>query len=1667
MDVYADHRLSLCSKGNARRIALHGYACRLLLLAGSLYSGSSSAAFPAGIQGPDDISSLRTPWYYIHGDSQGAPCKDSEQEAIDVILDYFRSFPSTCEIIDHGVSGWPADPDSGSRLAVGDCAMEAKQDFGPLPDASDQNAKPHYLQQTRMSWTRIYSGSSNCPNDLYEIEESWSLFRYSYNYCPDGYAFYYSLDAEAPAFCRRGNKPEHDQEALCAAGTGQESSLAVGNPIFIGTGKKYQQETDYIDARDPAFALTRHYDSRVANTPGNSAIGMFGAGWSSSYERRIGNLDAGVSATRLVQRPNGHRYYFNYVDGRWASTSNVRETLLQTVTGWSYTTTGGVVESYDDTGRLLSLSYPDGRETGLAYDWQGRLVQVMTTTGESLYFSYTTGTHRDLVEVVTDHTGRNWQYIYSPDDTLLFVVYPDGTPETDADNLLRQYHYENIDFPAALTGITDERGIRFASYDYDSKGRAVTSYHGSAEDAIQRVDIDYNDSDDYSDGQVLRSVANSKGGSRVYTTVLQRGVAKLAGISGPVCAGCDTDEIRYTYDPDNGFLLSRIENGVTTEFGNHDARGNPGFMIEAKGTPQERRTEYTYDPRYFSKIESITQPSVFPGANKVTTYGYDESGNRTSETIEGFTPLGLAVSRTRYWQYNGPLHQLSLIDGPRTDVNDVAVYRYYPDDPVEGSNRARLREIENATGILARSNIQYTATGKVLSESRPNGLQLSYSYYPGSDRLETLTRIGPSGMQVTRWHYLATGEVERISIADGTPDAVVLTFDYDAARRLIRVGDVLGNYLEFLLDSEGNHSGEEIHDSSGVLVKSLMRTFDVYNHVDTLRQENEQIDADVAPDGTLLRQTDGQGSITAYSYDALKRMLGHTRDLVDLNATTTYGYDSEDRLTLVTDPINATTTYVYDDLGNRLEMDSPDSGVTRYRYDEAGNLTGRVDSKEQSFSYSYDNLNRLTLLDAPGTADDIAYGYDSCTNGVGHLCSITHGTSSVLNSYDAFGNITATQAIAYVYDVANRVRVITYPSGSEVGYSYDATGRVNRIELTANGVQTLLAEEVRYKPFGDIESLRYGNGLTLNQSVDTAYRLTGQSVTAALDFLYTQYDGNGNLLVRTDAASGSSDYHYDALNRLVVATGYSGPRNYSYDPNGNRLSLGDGAVTSYGYVSQSNRIVSETGWHYTLDANGNTDSRLDPGGAGRFYAYNSHNRLISTTDRTMTPAKGKHKPPKIVDTLLGSYAYNGLGQRVSKEINGTVSRFVYSTDGNLMAEADEAGRVAREYVYLDKQLLAVLDYSDAPGPANDEIIVDNGAPPSGWVSKSSNKDYGGDYLYSSGGSDQVVRWTPVLDAGEYEVYVWYVRNRKNSNRVQYTVAHDYRSDTVAMDQTTGGNAWQLLDRYTFNGTGDEYVEVSDSGGGTSADAVRFVRVGGAVSAVTTTISYVHNDHLGTPRVMTAESGDVVWRADYDPFGYAIVDPLSTRLLNVRFPGQYFDTETGLHYNYARYYDPKTGRYLTSDPTGLRGGLNTFVYVDSDPMNDIDPSGLVKLYGSWCGPDWTGGFRKSYNELDTAERRVLLPPVDALDQCCQTHDMTYASCRESFPCNSDKRSQCFQEADRRLSGCSAVTSGSSRQLILMIIDPANRGNPNRAIEDYMRDSIPASDDNAENCGCQGN
>lgn len=163
------------------------------------------------------------------------------------------------------------------------------------------------------------------------------------------------------------------------------------------------------------------------------------------------------------------------------------------------------------------------------------------------------------------------------------------------------------------------------------------------------------------------------------------------------------------------------------------------------------------------------------------------------------------------------------------------------------------------------------------------------------------------------------------------------------------------------------------------------------------------------------------------------------------------------------------------------------------------------------------------------------------------------------------------------------------------------------------------------------------------------------------------------------------------------------------------------------------------------------------------------------------------------------------------------------------------------------------------------------------------------------------------------------------------------------------------------------------------------------------VYYYHLDQLGTPQAMTDANQAVVWRADYEPFGQAAVTVQTVVNNPLRLPGQYYDTETGLHYNYYRDYDPTTGRYLQSDPIGLYGGLNAYLYANANPLNYTDPLGLNPgvgcVAGSWAGPVGCGVGAAIGTAVmgGVALAAILSKPGDTVQ------DDTKKQCEDDKPC----------------------------------------------------------------------
>jgi RHS repeat-associated protein len=166
--------------------------------------------------------------------------------------------------------------------------------------------------------------------------------------------------------------------------------------------------------------------------------------------------------------------------------------------------------------------------------------------------------------------------------------------------------------------------------------------------------------------------------------------------------------------------------------------------------------------------------------------------------------------------------------------------------------------------------------------------------------------------------------------------------------------------------------------------------------------------------------------------------------------------------------------------------------------------------------------------------------------------------------------------------------------------------------------------------------------------------------------------------------------------------------------------------------------------------------------------------------------------------------------------------------------------------------------------------------------------------------------------------------------------------------------------------------------------------------------------------MTDSSGTVVWAADYLPFGQADVT-VETVENNLRFVGQYYDNETGLHYNYFRYYDPSLGRYLRADPIGLEGGINLYAYVENNSINLIDPFGLrapnpippsmrtnpFHVPGDNSGP----GARRAPGGSSSGCKNIIVKECE--EMCCDYDECT-GKCKTKCPMLSSPSSKVVQK-----------------------------------------------------------
>ncbi len=1084
------------------------------------------------------------------------------------------------------------------------------------------------------------------------------------------------------AYCG-GQLPEEEEADPeknngCGPATGPNQA---GNPINMFLGNKVEQVTDF---EDPFGLLTfsRHYSSStLEHNPGT----VLGARWRHAFQIALLEDTEEGAAIRRLNRPSGNSYVFREDGSDWVPDADVRYRLERLTTngslsGWRVYTPDNRIERFDASGRLTSITNLNGDAVTLTYDSSDRLVQVANRRGRALSFTYQNG----LLETVTRPDGEVLEYAYDS-DRLVEVRYPAaGASET------LQYLYENADDGTLLTGIIDEKGQRYATWEYDGEGRAITSWHGGSGSDIDRVSLSYGDSQ--------TQVTHPLGNVVTYGYEIDYGRAKLTS-SDQACSSCSGGEVQSRSYDDNGYPDQHTDfNGRITDY-DYNTEGHEIRRTEASGSSSERTIEQDWHPTFHVPVERRTYDAA---GTLIHSTAWTRNGRGQPLTRTETDPQ-TGASRTTTFQYceqsevaagSCPLEGLlTEVDGPRQAVNDITTYEYYPANHSgcdTGSCLYRKGDLHTITNSLGQVTefLAYDATGRPTRIEDANGV-ITELEYDARDRLIRHTRAaGLPEEAVTDFDYDATGEVAKIT----PPDGAWIGFEYDAAHRLVAVEDALGNRIEYTLDAAGNRIEEQVLGSSGALLRERAREYDQLSRlVAEINGVGDRTEHLYDPVGNRTETEDAASYVTAFGYDALDRLIEVT-DALD--GETTYHYDALDNLTQVVDPRGVTTVYENNAFGDVVKEQSPDAGTSTYTYDEAGNRLTKTDARGITATYSYDALNRLIGVDYPGTDDDIQYEYDQGAFGAGRLTAFTDASGTTTLTRDPRGNVlsrtqssgNASFALQYGYDSADNVASIIYPSGMRVDLGRDLMGRVTMVEATLSGSVKTLASQIQYQAFGGVTDLTYGNGLVLSRTYDRAGRYQTQTVNPIQDLSWS-YDAVGNIADIQDLASSqprSQTFAYDALGRLTTATGAYGTKQYQYDAVGNRTRLtDDGVITDYNYANDSNRLLNAGGQSISYDTNGNTLS-LD----GDTFTYGARNRR-RTTERD--------------GNLVAQYEYNALGQRAHKDYEGAETHFIYGRHGQLIGEYDASGQTIREYVYLDGKPLALIRGGQAYYFHNDHL----------------------------------------------------------------------------------------------------------------------------------------------------------------------------------------------------------------------------------------------------------------------------------------------------------------------------------------------------------------------------
>lgn len=915
-----------------------------------------------------------------------------------------------------------------------------------------------------------------------------------------------------------------------------------------------------------------------------------------------------------------------------------------------------------------------------------------------------------------------------------------------------------------------------------------------------------------------------------------------------------------------------------------------------------------------------------------TTLAYDSSGQLHTITDPGgrvytltwtgshITQLTDSAGRTVSYAYDSndnltDVYGVGSTRSPSLQDNDHTQYTY-----TSAHLMSSIRTPDNYGGAAsAVTSMTYDSSERVTAQTSPLGDTTTFTYGPngGLSAGQTLT-TDPSGHETldTYANGLLTSETKGY----GTADAGTWTYTYDPVTLGVStMTDPDGNLTTYSYDDQGNL----ISESNG-LGETTNYSYDSY--------------------GDLIESIDANGVATVNAYDQSGHIPSGAAGVLDLTSTTvTQANNVVESSTGNFGPApSRTTNYYYDDAAypaDRTRTVDPGGNTTTVTYDAYGDVASVTDALGNKTLYGYDTGTgwRTSMVTPAGVAAGTTasctppatgcttYGYDA----YGDRTSTTDPLGNVTKaSYDADGNETSTtdannNTITTSYDAADQPVKVTQADGTTQTTDYNPDGT---IADTIDGLGNKTS--YGYDGQGRQDSRTDPDGRTTSSVIDPAGLVTSTADPSGRTTSMT-YDAAGQRtgVSYSDGSTPSVSYGYDPDGNKISMTDGTGTTTWTYDVFGEITSktTGSGATVSYGY-----------------DSAGNQTSITYPGQTTPVtQAFNADNQLKSVTDWNGNTTSFGYSPDGMVsavsypngDTIADGY--DGTDTLTSISVTGaagTIATYGYGRDAaeQVSSKTDASG--TKTYGYTKREQL--LSETSSGSSSSFGYDAANNPTTVGGVTQAFDAagqlKTSGTTSYTFDAEGERTAATPA--SGTATAYAYNQDSQLTSlTGPNGTSTYTYNGDGLRATKTVSGT--------TTTFTWDDESTPNLLTDGTSSylygpDGLPIEQIGATASDW-----FVH-DQVGSTLMLLDSSGAQAGSYSYTPYGLAT--HAGTAATPLQFTGQYTDSESGLIYLRARYYDPATAQFLTVDPL-INATHTPYAYTGDNPLNGSDLSGNCPVY----------------------------------------------------------------------------------------------------------------------------